>query len=179
MYYGFVDTRELIDERAQVIERVEQLETDLSHARERLGALEKVLSGLRDLGLLPSEEPVTDDPGVEHGPSNADAQVRRDSDERLESQSTFTYRGVKSRPPTTRIRSTSIVADLVNAAGKPLTREQVYEEFELTHGFPESWRNPRNALGNALTRAHDNGDIDRFGDMFAPKGYFKRVPGAW
>jgi hypothetical protein len=164
-----MDTNDLIEERVRVTERVTQLEGELNSSRERLAALDKVLSGLRELGLLDQPPPSVKAPEPEVAAAPAA------SEDGTPDLVQFALDALKHKTVTTRIQSTTLVAQLVNSVGHPMNRDEVIDRFEQTHGFPDSWRNPRNNLGNALARAHENGDIDRFGDMFAPKGYFERI----
>jgi hypothetical protein len=164
-----MDTNDLIEERVRVTERVTQLEGELNSSRERLAALDKVLSGLRELGLLDQLVPSAKAPEPEAAAAPATSEGGTPPIVQ------YALDALKHRAATTRIQSTTLVAQLVNSVGHPMNRDEVMDRFEQTHGFPDSWKNPRNNLGNALARAHENGDIDRFGDMFAPKGYIKRI----
>lgn len=70
-------------------------------------------------------------------------------------------------PRIKRTRSTEWIAEIINTTGRVMTRDEVYEEYERQKGFPESWTNPRNSLGNALGRAVANKWVKRLpGDRF-------------
>lgn len=65
-----------------------------------------------------------------------------------------------------RIRSTDMVAKLVNDSPVPMTREAIREKFDQVYGFPATWQNPVNALNNAIVRAANNKQIVADGDIF-------------
>jgi len=70
-------------------------------------------------------------------------------------------------PRIKRTRSTEWIAEIINNAGRVMTRDEVYEEYERQKGLPESWTSPRNSLGNALGRAVANTWVKRLpGDRF-------------
>lgn len=63
-----------------------------------------------------------------------------------------------------RIRSTSEVQRIVNAAGGALTREEIHQAFMETVEIPDTWTNPPNAINNALLRAVNKGLIQELED---------------
>lgn len=74
--------------------------------------------------------------------------------------------------PSRRIASTQMVSDLLRKADSRLTREEIRERFKETFGFPASWKNPPNAVNNAIARAVGRGLIKEF-----PDGTYASIPG--
>lgn len=71
-----------------------------------------------------------------------------------------------------RVPSTDWVAEIVNNFGRVATRDEIFEAFQVQRGFPPSWTNPRNSIGNALNRAAERHMIQRIdSNNFAPEGY--------
>jgi hypothetical protein len=52
-----------------------------------------------------------------------------------------------------KIRSTQMVADLVNSEMREWTREDVHKGFAAAYGNPANWATPANAINNAIARA--------------------------
>jgi len=72
----------------------------------------------------------------------------------------------------TRNPTTGQLAEVVNEAGRVMTRDEVFEVYAERFGIPESWANPRNSLGNAINRAADRKWIRRLDpNHFAPRDY--------
>lgn len=79
-----------------------------------------------------------------------------------------------------RLKSTRMVADLVNEIGSPISRDELRDAFfakferdEIEH----YWQRPDNALGNAIARAVEENLIQSIGDdKFAPRGYKPAEP---
>lgn len=65
-----------------------------------------------------------------------------------------------------RIQSTEMVANLVQSSAEPLTRDQIFELFDLVYGFPENWKNPRNSVSMAIKRAVGRELIEEHGDRY-------------
>jgi len=145
-----IDFQRLANERRDAAAEVTRLKSELEAAQARLDDLDGVIERLRRLGLLPEDE------------------RPRLLDDIVEQVAQTNFR----RRPVARIRSTEIVADLVNKHGEPVTREEALELLDRDRGIPTGWANPRNAIGNALNRAVDKGAILQLdADLYAPLGY--------
>lgn len=70
------------------------------------------------------------------------------------------------KPATKRIRSTEMVADMINSSDRSWTREGIHDGFKQLYGYPDSWGNPANALNNAIGRAAANGLIVELNDRY-------------
>lgn len=164
-----MDIEQLISERGFVIDDLSEMQARMAALQSRLSTIDQVLSGLRQLGMtdfevggLPFPVPMNSI-GVPTPDEFMNAPSHDDDDDDPDQ--------LFGRRPAVRIRSTAIVADIVNSHGQPLTRDEIYELFGANPGFPPGWSNPRNALNNALMRAWENGWIDRLDqDVFAPQG---------
>lgn len=135
---------------------VDELKHNLSAAEMRLthvrSAIENLEALLGDTRVSKTEAPAAVQPPVE---------AERPT-ERYEDADT-------SRK---RVPSTDWVAEVVNSLGRVASRDEIFEAFKEQKGIPDTWVNPRNSFGNALTRAADRGMIQRLdGDRFAPSGY--------
>lgn len=71
-------------------------------------------------------------------------------------------------PSTKKIRSTSMVGDMVARSGHQWSREEIHQGFLERFGLPDSWQNPANALNNAIARAVENGLISERDGFYMP-----------
>ncbi|WP_299057941.1 hypothetical protein [uncultured Nocardioides sp.] len=152
----------LRSERAAARARLGELHRQLEEVEGRLRDLDAVITGFRRLSLAPGvEERSQQEAALEDASNEQDDEG--DAREPGAPSSTST-------PKKRRIRSTDLVATLVNQATEPMTRDQIVNAFEVHIGFPKSWANPRNAVGNALNRAAKAGRVQTLpGDTFAPR----------
>lgn len=56
-------------------------------------------------------------------------------------------------PRRTKTPSTQMLANLVNESARSWTRDELHDGFKMRYGIPASWRNPSNAINNAIGRA--------------------------
>jgi hypothetical protein len=164
-------------QRTLVETEVDGLKTSLASAEQRLsftrGAIENIeaLLGLSPFGQEPAtgadvthESPSIRD--LTHDETPSAQEIVGDS---RRSEHRFS---LVELPERTRVPSTGRIAEIVNEAGRVLTRDEVFAMFERKFGFPESWTKPRNSLGNAINRAADKGWILRLDqNHFAPQDY--------
>ena len=162
--HGFEELFGTLDrERQQMAARLETLRREVVESEQRMRDLDAVIAGLQRLDLVPTKAEL--EPSSVHVPAVHDEPSEEEDPGALESTASAT-------PPRQRIRSTEMVADVVNRAVGPLTRDEVVEKFRVEVGFPASWANPRNAIGNALGRATSRGWVTALdGDRFAPLGW--------
>ncbi|MCU1439730.1 MAG: hypothetical protein JWP85_727 [Rhodoglobus sp.] len=57
------------------------------------------------------------------------------------------------RAPKKKIRSTQLVADMINESNARWTRQEIHDGFRERIGVPPTWENPANAINNAIARA--------------------------
>lgn len=153
-------------EREDVAADVKRLRAEMTAAETRLGYLDGAIENLVQLGGDAADD-------ADETPDVTDIEVEDDAetDDDLPDDGLSPF-----EQPHTVIRrktpSTAMVADLVNEVGRPMHRDEVVDAYEARHGFPPSWQNPRNTLGNALLRAWSRGLIVRVDqDHFAPRRY--------
>lgn len=120
----------------------------LARSQARLAQLQTAIEALTNLyGLAEQVTPTTEDDQLtvveELGTSSATA------------GDVSTTPGVGQK----RIQSTALVADVVRDSDKPMTREDIRREFHERGLVPANWKNPDNAIGNAVARAAQRGMI--------------------
>ncbi|WP_447646748.1 hypothetical protein [Nocardioides zeae] len=150
-------------EHHDVLDRLAKLKAELAAVEARRADIENVRAGLERLGAVTVERSTISDT------DRAYAQAQR-----TDGGSSVGRDAVAAEPatPVQRIRSTELVAQLVARAGAPMTRDEIVDRFGEEIGFPETWQNPRNAIGNALARATSRGLIASLdGDRFAGKEF--------
>jgi hypothetical protein len=67
-----------------------------------------------------------------------------------------------------KIRSTQMVADLVNGEMREWTRDDIHRGFASTYGIPANWGTPANAINNAIARAVEKDLIAERGGLYMP-----------
>lgn len=162
---GFIGQLEADLEAARA--RSQELTQALERVKERLNNLEAAILALRRLNYVSAAPIVGSDPGVEDDADEfafdegySDLAPLRDADGEASTGGTRK-----------RIRSTQMVVDLMDELRVPLTKAGIREEFERKFGFPPAWKNPDNALNNAIARAAADGKIRQIGeqDMYVSK----------
>lgn len=161
----------LREEGSSIETRVAELKNELALAEQRLAHIRGAIQNLQFIvGDLPAASrienlaPEVEIPQESDNPfaDIADLFENPDETEPHDESKRSARSGVKRTP------STDWLAEIVNASGRVLTRNEVFEEYERQKGFPESWTNPRNSLGNALNRAVSKKMITRLpGDQYA------------
>lgn len=79
----------------------------------------------------------------------------------------------------TRVPSTNWVASVVHESGVALSRQEIHEGFKARFGYPDTWRNPANAINNAIGRAVERDLIrERDGRYVpgSPEAFQQQVP---
>jgi len=74
-------------------------------------------------------------------------------------------------PATGRVRSTALMADVVNRMTGPASRDAIFKAYELAHGIPSTWSDPANSMAMALNRAWKKGLVQRIGSEYAPRDF--------
>lgn len=159
---------ELQAHRDELAEEIADLELRLEQARFRMSALERVIDGIRVLNSMGTSKIADLDPAtVEQGRSfvEKNGERLRLAPAPLAGVGTpdFSYGGAvtQTKAPIKRIRSTEMMTELLALLARPVTREEAHTAFmeRYKEQIPETWRNPENALNNALNRSVDNGDV--------------------
>jgi hypothetical protein len=162
----------LHSERDASVEQLRTLRDQVLVLEARLADLNAVIEGLGRLNLV-SMDSARESEGEDRR-AQPDGHGKRDSSKAIPEPQQKTPRDATMWGK--KIRSTDMVADLINEAGRSMDREEIISEFDNRFGIPVSWDKPRNALGNALSRAAERGLIDRLGaDVFAPRGFRQRA----
>lgn len=131
---SIINFQELEHQIATQQTEVVDLAAQLDLAQRRLNNLQLILTSAKALES-PFEDP---DDVVVMKPSGGVAFV-------------VEAKGTRRKTP-----STQMVADLVKESGARMTRQEIQDGYRDRYGYPESWRNPINAVNNALARAVEN-----------------------
>lgn len=156
-------------QREDVASEVERLGAELRDAESSLARLERAIEGLapfldEDIAIL---EDIDDETPDETPNETLDETPRESAWQQFD----------QPAPVRKKYPSTQMVGDLVNDLGRAIHRDEIVTAFADRFGFPPTWENPRNTLGNALLRAWERGLIERLDpDRFAPRGHEGALP---
>lgn len=158
------------DQHEEAVAEYTRLTSELGEAKERLDSLWKIVDALE--GYLDDAAVVAEgDDGWDHAPEPEPDETPNEVPDETPRDGVWHF-DTQPAPSRKKIPSTTMVAELINELGRPVSRDEIIPLFDQRFGIPPSWSNPRNSLGNALLRAAEKGDLVRLDfDYYAPKGF--------